>query len=83
MAMRSIYIRQLVQPAAAPLIMRMRVHLGGVVIVYCYLHPAWGGLFETENGLLFYEVFFVTLYYSRMHCVQFYLTEDLNVIQNT
>ena len=45
--------------------------------------PCMGGLFETENGLLFYEVFFVTLYYSRMHCVQFYLTEDLNVIQNT
>ena len=67
--MRSIYIGQLVLPAASPLIMHMRVHLGGVAIIYYYLHPAWGGLFETENGLLFYESFFITLYYSRMHCV--------------
>ena len=68
--MRYIYIGQLVQPAAAPLIMHMRIHLGGVAIIYYCLHPAWGGgLFETENGLLFYESFFVTLHYSRMHCV--------------
>ena len=67
--MCSIYIRQLVQPAAAPLIMRMCVHLGGVAIIYYYPHPASGDLFEMENGLLFYELFFVTLYYSRMHCV--------------
>ena len=59
--MRSIYIGQLVWPAAAPLIMCMHVHLGGVAIIYYYLHPAWGGFFEMENGLLFYESFFVTL----------------------
>ena len=38
--MRSIYIGQLVQPAAAPLIMHMRIHLGGVAIVYYCPHPA-------------------------------------------
>ena len=67
--MHSIYIGQLVRPAPAPLIVCMRIHLGGVAIIYYYPHPAWGGLFETENSLLFYELFFVTLYYSRMHCV--------------
>ena len=81
--MHFIYIGQLVQPAAAPLIVCMHLHLGGVAIIYYYPHPAWGALFETENGLLFYESFFVTLYCSRTHCVQFYLTKDLNVVQNT
>ena len=38
--MRSIYIGQLVRPAAAPLIMCMRVRLGGVAIIYYYPHPA-------------------------------------------
>ena len=42
MAMRSIYIGQLVWSAAAPLTVHMRVCLGGVAIVYYYLHPAWG-----------------------------------------
>ena len=41
LAMHSIYIGQLVQPAAAPLIMCMCVHLGGVAIIYYYLHPAF------------------------------------------
>ena len=40
MAMHSIYIGQLVWPAAAPLIVRMCVRLVGVAIVYYYLHPA-------------------------------------------
>ena len=69
-------------PAAAPLIMCMHVCPGDEGIIYYYLHPAWGGLFEMENGLLFYELFFVTLHYSRTHCVRFYLTQDLNVVQN-
>ena len=47
MAMRSIYIGQLVWSAAAPFIIRMRVHLGGVAIVYYYPHPA---------GLLFWKL---------------------------
>ena len=79
--MCSIYIGQLLQPAAAPLIVHMRVLLGGVAIIYDYPHPAWGGLFETENSLLFYESFFIILYYFRMHCFRFSLTEDLNDIQ--
>ena len=40
MAMHSIYIGQLVRPAAAPLIVRIRVRLGGVAIIYYYPHPA-------------------------------------------
>ena len=40
LAMRSIYIGQLLGPAAAPLIMCMRVHLGGVAMVCYYPHPA-------------------------------------------
>ena len=38
--MCSIYIGQLVQPAASPLIMCMHVCLGGVAIIYYYPHPA-------------------------------------------
>ena len=38
--MRSIYIGQLLRPAAAPLIVRMHVHLGGLAIICNYLHPA-------------------------------------------
>ena len=38
--MHSIYIGQLLRPAAAPLIMRMRVCLGGVAMVCDYPHPA-------------------------------------------
>ena len=38
--MHSIYIGQLLRPAAAPLIMRMCAHLGGVAIMFDYLHPA-------------------------------------------
>ena len=41
MAMHSIYI---VRSAAAPLSMCMRVSLGGVVIIYYYLHPALGAM---------------------------------------
>ena len=78
-AMRSIYIGQCLRPAAAPLIVRMHVHLGGVANAYYYPHPAWGGLFKMENGLLFYETFFVNLYYLRTHCFRFLLTEDLIV----
>ena len=81
LAMHSIYIGQLVWLVAAPLIVCMHLHLGGVAIVYYYPHPAWGGLFETENGLLFYEAFFINLYYIRMHCFKYYLTKDLNHIQ--
>ena len=40
MAMRSIYIGQLVRPAAVPLTVRMRICLQGVAIVYYYPHPA-------------------------------------------
>ena len=79
--MRSIYIGQLAWLVAALLIVHMRVCLGGVVIVYYYPHPAWGGLFKTENNLLFYEAFFVNLYYIRTHCVQCYLTKDLKDVQ--
>ena len=81
--MRSIYIGQLLRPAAAPLIVCMHVCLGGVVMVCDYPHPAWGGLFKMENSLLFYESFFITLYYFRMHCVRFALTKDLNDVQST
>ena len=42
MAMHSIYIGQLVQSAAAPLTVRMRVCLWDVAIVYYYPHPAQG-----------------------------------------
>ena len=48
------------RPAAAPLIMCMHVCLGGEGIIYYYPHPAWGGLFEMENGLLF--LFFLSPY---------------------
>ena len=40
LAMHSIYIGQLMRPAAAPLIVHMAICLGGVVIVCDYLHPA-------------------------------------------
>ena len=40
MAMRSIYIGQLVQPAAAPHIVHMHICLGGVAIIYYYPYPA-------------------------------------------
>ena len=40
LAMHSIYIRQLMRPAAAPLIVHMAICLGGVVIICDYLHPA-------------------------------------------
>ena len=39
-AMRSIYIGQQLRPAAAPLIVHMHVHLGGVASAYYYPHPA-------------------------------------------
>ena len=38
--MYSIYIGQLVRPAAAPLIVRMHIRLGGVAIINYYPHPA-------------------------------------------
>ena len=41
MAMHSIYIGQLVRPAAAPLIVCMCVHLGGLVIINYYPQPAF------------------------------------------
>ena len=81
--MRSIYIGQLVRPAAAPLIMHMCICLEMWLSFTIVRTLHRGGLFETENGLLFYESFFITLHYSRMHCVQFYSTKDLNVVQNT
>ena len=62
--------------------MHMHICLGGVAIMCDYPHPAWGGLFEMENSLLFYELFFVNLYHFRKHCFQFSLTEDLNVVQS-
>ena len=40
LAMHSIYIGQLMRPAAAPLIVHMAICLGGVVIICDYLHPA-------------------------------------------
>ena len=39
-AMHSIYIGQLLRSAAAPLIVHMRVRLGGVAIMCDYPHPA-------------------------------------------
>ena len=47
LAMHSIYIEQLLRPAAAPLIVCMHVCLGGVAMVCDYPHPAivscfWG-----------------------------------------
>ena len=39
LAMRSIYIGQLLRPAAVPLIVHMRVILGGVAMVCDYPHP--------------------------------------------
>ena len=54
----------------------------GCGLAQYYLHPAWGGLFKTKNGLLFYETFFVNLYDIRTHCVQCYSTEDLIVHNN-
>ena len=41
LAMHSIYIGQQLWPAAAPLIIHMRVRLGGVAIVYYYPQPAF------------------------------------------
>ena len=38
--MRSIYLGQLLGPAAAPLIMLMRTRLGSVAMVCDYPHPA-------------------------------------------
>ena len=69
LATHSIYIQLQVWPAAAPLIVCMHAQLGGVAIMCDYPHPAWGG-FNFLNGkqLLFYEKFFVTLYYFRTHC---------------
>ena len=40
LAMHSIYIGQLLRPAAAPLIMCMHIRLGGVAIICDYPHPA-------------------------------------------
>ena len=40
LAMRSIYIEQLLGPTAEPLMVCMRVHLGGVAMVCDYPHPA-------------------------------------------
>ena len=40
LAMHSIYVGQLLRPAAAPLIICMRVRLGGVAMVCDYPHPA-------------------------------------------
>ena len=37
--MHSIYIGQLVQPRAAPLVMRMRGYTGGVATVRVLAHP--------------------------------------------
>ena len=54
--MHSIYIGQLFWPAAAPLIVCMRVLLGGVAIVYDYPHPAIDTYFSTETlNEIFYE----------------------------
>ena len=49
-AMRSIYIGQLLRPAAAPLIVCMRVRLGGVAIMCDYPHPA-SRSFNSSNCL--------------------------------
>ena len=40
MVIHSNYIGQLLRPAAAPLIVHMCIHLGGVAMVCDYLHPA-------------------------------------------
>ena len=40
LAMRSIYIGQLLRSAAAPFIVRMHVRLGGVAMACDYPHPA-------------------------------------------
>ena len=40
LAMCSIYIEQLLRPAAAPLIVHMHICLGGVTMVCDYPHPA-------------------------------------------
>ena len=77
--MCSIYIWQLVQPVAAPLVMHMHGYTGGVATVRVLSYPAWWGLFETENDLFMYEVFFITLYCIRTHSFQF-LTEVLQII---
>ena len=50
LAMHSTYIGQLMQPAAASLIVRMCIHLGGVAIVYAYLHHAM--CLSTQHVLL-------------------------------
>ena len=39
LAMHSTYIGQLMQPAAASLIVRMCIHLGGVAIMLCLSAP--------------------------------------------
>ena len=59
MAMHSIYIGQLVWPAVAPLILCMHIHLGGVSIVYYYLHPAWGAYLKRKTVYYFMNHFLV------------------------
>ena len=52
--MRSIYIGQLVRPAAALLIVCMHVHLGGVAMVCDYPHPAMAKVvkFYNQNNIM-------------------------------
>ena len=66
--MRSIYIGQLLQPAAAPLIVHMRILLGGVVIIYNYPHLAvritvCGYVCVQERNLLYGK--FIVAYFSK------------------
>ena len=81
--MHSIYIGQLMRPAAALLIMHMGARLGGVAIICDYLHPVWGDYLKWKMVYYFKNHFFIRLHYSRTHCVRFYSTEGLNVVQNT
>ena len=61
MAMRSIYIGQIVRPAAAPLIVHMHACLRGVAIIYYYPHPAVLFTIAFETGLNAYTVCFIIL----------------------
>ena len=55
--MCSIYIQLRLGPAAAPLIMHMRICLGGVAMVCYNQHPAWGGYFKWKMVYYFMKRF--------------------------
>ena len=63
LAMCSIYIRLWQGPAAAPLIVRMRIRLGGVAMVCDYPHPA----LSPTNPIDINKTYISKLHFTSIH----------------